>query len=195
MNRFSFRTFSFLFSLILFLASSYFDPKLAEANESPSNSELISLTQSSDKLLLGFPNQMLINSVNRMGNFPTGSGYSPAITQNGKLACMWSVNQVLKDAGLNTLGNDTLLVLEARDELLQGRGLLVSQLEAKPGDLVIIDAGSWQQHIGICLNHSCTQVKSNSSYQASFSWISNSGFKYPGGPYNSGTPEFWRLKN
>lgn len=116
-------------------------------------------------------------------------------TQNGKFACMWSVNQVLKDAGISPLGNDTLLVLEARDELLQGRGLLVSQLEARPGDLVIIDAGGWQQHIGICLNYSCTKVKSNSSHQASFSWISNSGFKYPQGPYNSGTPEFWRLKN
>lgn len=194
MNRSSFRTLSFLVSLMLPLASSCLKSKLAKANEPTTNPELISLNQS-EKPLLNRINQVLINSVNRMGNFPTGAGYSPAITQNGRLACMWSVNQVLKHAGLRPLGNDTLLVLEARDELLQGRGIRVSQLEARPGDLVIVDAGGWKQHIGICLNNSCTKVKSNSSGRASFSWISNHGFKYPGGPYNSGTPEIWRLKN
>lgn len=194
MNNLSFRILFFLISLILSLTCSYSNTKSAKANEPRPNSELVSLNQSG-KLLSDFTNQVLMDSVNRMGNFPTGSGYSPAITQNGKLACMWSVNQVLKNAGLSPLGNDSLLVLEAREELLQGRGLLISQSEAQPGDLVIIDAGGWTQHIGICLNHNCTKVKSNSSSRASFSWISNSGFEYPGGPYHSANPEIWRLKN
>ena len=194
MNHFTSRIPFFLVSLTLSLASFSSNPKSANANDIPSNSELISFNQP-DKQLLNFTNQILIDSVNRMGNFPTGSGYSPDITQNGRLACMWSVNQVLKHAGLSPLGNDTLLVLEAREELRQGRGFLVPQSEAKPGDLVIIDAGGWTQHIGICIDRNCTQVKSNSSSQASFSWISNSRFEYPGSPYHSANPEIWRLKS
>ena len=194
MNHFTSRIPFLLVSLTLSLASVSSRPKSAKANEPPDNAELVSLN-SSDNSLLDLTNQILIDSVNRMGNFPTGSGYSPEITQNGKLACMWSVNQVLKNAGLRPLGNDTLLVLEAREELLQGRGLPISQLDAQPGDLVIIDAGGWTQHIGICLDRNCTRVKSNSSDRASFSWISNSQFEHPGSPYHSVTPEIWRLKN
>ena len=194
MNRSSFRILLFPISLMLSFTISCLEPRLVKANEALTNPELISLNQS-EKLLLDRINHVLINSLNHMGSFPTGSGYSPAITQNGKLACMWAVNQVLKHAGLRPLGNDTLLVLEAKEELLRGRGIRVSQSEARPGDLTIVDAGGWTQHIGICLDHNCTKVKSNSSYHASFSWISGPGFRYPGGPYNSGNPEIWRLKN
>lgn len=194
MDHFTFRIPFLIVSLTCSLFSFSSNLKSAKANEPPDHAELVSLN-SSDNSLFDFANQILINSVNHMGNFPTGSGYSPDITQNGKLACMWSVNQVLKNAGLRPLGNDTLLVLEAREELLQGRGIQVSQLDAQAGDLVIIDAGGWTQHIGICLDRNCTKVKSNSSDRASFSWISNSKFEYPGSPYHSVTPEIWRLKN
>ncbi len=140
-------------------------------------------------------NQAIINSVNRMGNFPSGAGHSPSATLNGSLACMWAVNQILKNAGLRPLGNDTLAVLVARTELQRGRGVRVPLSEARPGDLTIVNAGGSRQHIGICLNNGCTRVKSNSSSRASFSWISGPGFKYPGSPYNGGTTEIWRVKN
>ncbi len=140
-------------------------------------------------------NQAIINSVNRMGNFPSGAGHSPSATLNGSLACMWAVNQILKNAGLRPLGNDTLAVLVARAELQRGRGVRVPLSEARPGDLTIVNAGGSRQHIGICLNNGCTRVKSNSSSRASFSWISGPGFKYPGSPYNGGTTEIWRVKN
>ncbi len=70
MNRFSFRILFFLVSFTLSLASYCLDSKVVKANEPPPNSELVSLNQSSDKLLLDVTNQLLINSVNRMGNFP-----------------------------------------------------------------------------------------------------------------------------
>lgn len=142
----------------------------------------------------GSINQSVLSSVETMGSFRTGAGYSPAATNNGRQACMWAVNQVLKNAGIKPLGNDTLAVLVAREDLRRGRGQQVSQREAKAGDLHIVDAGGGNQHIGICLNDGCTKVKSNSSSRASFSWISGAGFRYPGSPYNNGKSEFWRLK-
>lgn len=194
MNKLSLQIFSFIVSSILSLTFCGLESRPAKANPLPTNPNLISATRSSQPGL-NFINQALIASVNSMGNFPTGFGYSPSITQNGKLACMWSINQILKHAGFKPLGNDTLLVLEAREELRQGRGIEVSQSKAIPGDLAIVDAGGWIQHIGICLNDGCTKVKSNSSSRASFSWISNPKFRYPGSPYNSGKSEIWRLKS
>ena len=44
------------------------------------------------------------------------------------------------------------------------------------------------------LNKPEHRYKSNSSSRASFSWVSNPNFSYPGSPYNGATPQFWRLK-
>jgi hypothetical protein len=62
-----------------------------------------------------------------------------------------------------------------------GRGTLVSPAQAQPGDIVI---QAQDGHVGICMNVGCTQVLSNSSSNASFTWVSNTSFSpsYSGGP-------------
>jgi hypothetical protein len=65
--------------------------------------------------------------------------------------------------------------------LTAGRGTLVSPAQAMPGDIVI---QAQDGHVGICMNVGCTQVLSNSSSNASFTWVSNTSFSpsYSGGP-------------
>ena len=129
-------------------------------------------------------NQAILQAANAMRGFPTDNRYSPLATKNGKLACAWAVNKVLSHAGLQTLANNSLRVLEVEADLRNGRGVQVSPQQAQPGDLVLVDAGSHtnSQHIGICLTPGCTQTISNSSSKASFSWIGNGRFSpfYPG---------------
>ena len=65
--------------------------------------------------------------------------------------------------------------------LTSGRGTLVGQSSAKAGDIVI---QAQDGHVGICMNDGCTQVLSNSSSHASFTWVSDTSFSpsYSGGP-------------
>ncbi len=123
-------------------------------------------------------NQAILQTATSMRGFPTDNRYSPDATENGRYACTWAVNQVLINAGIEPLAGNSLSVLEVEASLRNDRGVQVSPQQAQPGDLVIVDAGSHtrRQHIGICLTPGCTQALSNSSSNASFSWISDGHF-------------------
>jgi predicted RNA-binding Zn ribbon-like protein len=62
--------------------------------------------------------------------------------------------------------------------LQSGRGTLISPSAAQAGDIVIEGNDG---HVGICMNDGCTQVLSNSSSKASFSWVSGTNFSGTGG--------------
>lgn len=94
----------------------------------------------------------------------------------GNVACAWAVNKVLNKAGIATIGSNPNLVVSVQNDLEAGRGQQVARSQAEPGDLVLAVGSGSRQHIGICQNNGCTQVLSNSSSKASFSWKSNTDF-------------------
>jgi len=98
---------------------------------------------------------------------------------NGRVSCAWAVNNVLTNAGIADL--DTTSVQSMENALEAGRGTLVDPSQAQPGDIVI---QAQDGHVGICINTGCTQVLSNSSSNANFTWVSNTSFSqsYSGGP-------------
>ena len=114
----------------------------------------------------------------------------------GNQACVWAVNKVLANAGIEPIGGamprnpwpgNQVYVPGAEYDLQNGRGTQVSMGEAKAGDIVI-EADQW--HIGICQNDGCSQVISNSSSRASFNWESNADFnRY----YGNGPSRIYRL--
>jgi hypothetical protein len=103
------------------------------------------------------------------------------------------VNEVLKHAGIDILGPiNPLFVPILKADLKAGRGIEISQAEAKPGDITLVDNGNYTQHIGICMSNGCTQVLSNSSSNASFTYFDIPGFpKVPA--YRVLKPEFYRV--
>jgi hypothetical protein len=59
-----------------------------------------------------------------MGEFPSTSPPSPAVTRNGRAACAWAVNQVLNHAGIDTVGGAEYLAVKAVErDLKNGRGI------------------------------------------------------------------------
>jgi hypothetical protein len=98
---------------------------------------------------------------------------------NGSVSCAWAVNKVLTSAGIANI--DSTSVQSMENALQAGRGTLVSPSQAMPGDIVI---QAQDGHVGICVNVGCSQVLSNSSSNASLTWISNTSFSpsYSGGP-------------
>lgn len=105
----------------------------------------------------------------------------------GNKACAWAVNNVLTNANVRTIGTSNVAQMESL--LRTGRGTLVTQKSAVCGDIVI-EAGD--SHVGVCLNAGCTQVISNSSSKAMFSWISDISFKPS---YSSGNGRVYRVNN
>lgn len=111
------------------------------------------------------------------------AAYQGASTANGPgdgvVACAWAVNNVLASAGIAPIDSSSVQSME--NALASGRGTLVNQSAAAAGDIVI---QAQDGHVGICLNTGCTQVLSNSSSRARFSWISGTDFAptYSGGP-------------
>ena len=97
----------------------------------------------------------------------------------GTVACAWAVNQVLTSDGIAPLDSNSVQSME--NALTSGRGTLVDPSQAQAGDIVI---QAQDGHVGICQNTGCTQVISNSSSNASFTWVSNTSFSqsYSGGP-------------
>jgi hypothetical protein len=94
----------------------------------------------------------------------------------------------MTDAGLPKIGKNPNLVESVEDDLKAGKGKLINkQSEAEPGDLAIAPG----QHIGICMNKGCTQIRSNSSSKAKFKWNSNGNF---GGAYGKNKPNIYRVK-
>lgn len=135
-------------------------------------------------------NIKIVDAVKRLGSF---SSNVPG-TDGGENACMWAVNNVLKEAGYAPLANDTLAVRTGQAALENGRGEKINIADAQAGDIVLVDKGGSRQHIGFCVNSGCTRTISNSSSRAQFSFRGNSNFSYPGSPYNGSTPQVYRLR-
>ena len=106
---------------------------------------------------------------------------------NGRVSCAWAVNNVLTNAGIADL--DSASVQGMENALEAGRGTLVDPSQAVPGDIVI---QAQDGHVGICMNVGCTQVLSNSSSNASFTWISNTSFSPS---YSGGTGRIYQVNN
>jgi cell wall-associated NlpC family hydrolase len=82
----------------------------------------------------------------------------------GNLACAWSVNNILANAGIQKVGSNTNYVPSVEQALQGGRGTKIDAADAGPGDIVIWPNG---HHIGIAMGNN--QVANNSSSRASFS--------------------------
>ncbi len=91
----------------------------------------------------------------------------------GNNACAWSVNRVLKQAGITPpLGENPNYVPSLVEALEGGRGQRIDDpSQIKAGDLVVAAENA---HIGVALEDgSATRVLSNSSSKASFRWESD----------------------
>ena len=141
---------------------------------------------------VGDLNAAIMDSVNR--NRGMSSAQIPG-TDGGNLACAAVVNAVLNDAGIAPLGGGppygSLAVSGIEDALRGGRGVEVNEAEAQPGDINIVDMGS-KRHVGICLNVGCSQVISNSSSNAAFTWESDGWFTPS---YGGGRRAIYRVTN
>lgn len=104
---------------------------------------------------------------------------------NGRLACAWAVNNILTNANISNIGSTNVAGMESA--LRGGRGTAVSASSAVCGD-IIIEAGD--DHVGVCLNAGCSQVISNSSSHATFSWRSGPDFAPS---YSSGMGRIYRV--
>jgi cell wall-associated NlpC family hydrolase len=81
----------------------------------------------------------------------------------GNLACAWSVNNILSNAGLQKVGSNPNYVPSVEGALQGGRGTAVDMKDAKPGDIVIFPGA---HHIGIYMGNG--MVANNSSSHAAF---------------------------
>lgn len=88
----------------------------------------------------------------------------------GNNACAWSVNRVLKKAGIPPLGENPNFVPSLLEALQNGRGQQVEPAASIAGDLVVAYG---EAHIGIALDDGCQTVLSNSSSKACFRWESD----------------------
>jgi hypothetical protein len=128
-------------------------------------------------------NGAIHRSMMAMGQFSSRDG-----PDGGNLACAWAVNRVLENAGIVSLGGDAPNWVPAVEADLQNnRGIPIDRSQGQAGDIVI---SGGQEHIGICLNDGCTQVRSNSSSRAAFTWDSDTDF---GGFYGSGPSRLYRI--
>lgn len=115
------------------------------------------------------------------------SQYEPN-TSNGKLACAWMVNKVIKKALNYQIGENLLYVPSVVEELDNGTGKRINQNQTRRGDIAIANGTNYQEglwHIGICANDQCNLVLSNSPFTTKFNWLSDAKFdgafdQYPG---------------
>ena len=105
----------------------------------------------------------------------------------GTVSCAWAVNNVLTNAGVANLDSTSVASMEGA--ITAGRGSLVAASSAVCGDIVI---QAQDGHVGICLNSGCTSVISNSSSNATFSWISGTDFAPS---YSGGAGRIYQLNN
>jgi len=89
----------------------------------------------------------------------------------GNEACAWTVNKVLNQSGIPTLGgNCSNSVACVEEDLQSGRGQQITdRSQALAGDIALIPG----KHIGICENTGCTQILSNASGARAFVWRSD----------------------
>ncbi|MGC9602823.1 MAG: pilin [Minisyncoccia bacterium] len=118
------------------------------------------------------------SSISTAGIAAAAASYTGASTSagpdGGNLACAWAVNNVLQSDGIAPIDGNSVPAMEAA--LQAGQGMLVSQSDAQAGDIVIEGNDG---HVGICQNNGCTSVISNSSSNATFTWVSNTNFNSP----------------
>lgn len=126
-------------------------------------------------------NAAILAAANQLRGMSTADGPG-----GGNVACAWTLNQVLRTAGIPALGENPNFVPSLLEALQQGRGRQVSSQEAKAGDLVV---ACGEEHIGIGLDQGCSRVLSNSSSRAAFVWESDLNFD---GFYN-GPSTIYRL--
>ncbi len=81
----------------------------------------------------------------------------------GNLACAWSVNNILANAGIKKVGSNTNYVPSVEAALKGGRGTQINIKDARPGDVVIFPNS---HHIGIAMGEG--RVANNSSSRAAF---------------------------
>lgn len=128
-------------------------------------------------------NAAIYDAMIAMGRFDSSAG-----PDGGNLACAWAVNRILENAGISSLGGEAPNWVPAVEADLQNnRGRPIDRSQGQAGDIVI---SGGQEHIGICLNDGCTQVRSNSSSRAAFTWDSDTDF---GGFYGSGSSRIYRI--
>lgn len=119
------------------------------------------------------------------------SSYNAPGTNNGRVACVWAVNQIFAKAGIPNPWRNSLAVKSAK-AALKGVAVKVPVSQAKPGDIVLWDGAGSRQHIGIVLADGATEVISNSSSKASWSWRAS---HQAVAPYYGGAPtEIYRLR-
>jgi Type IV secretion system pilin len=113
--------------------------------------------------------------------------------EGGNKACAWAVNNILRNANVTPVGDNSVKNVE--NALVRGRGARISQSDTVGGDLVLLvgartRSGREGNHIGVCLNNGCTQVLSNSSSAKAFRWRSGPTFSPS---YSGGLPRFFRV--
>jgi hypothetical protein len=114
-------------------------------------------------------NVAILKAAKELENMSTAGG-----PDGGRNACAWTVNQVLRKAGIPELGSNPDYVPDLLKALQTGRGKPMSPQTAKAGDLVIAYE---EAHIGISMDDGCQTVLSNSSSQARFCWRSDIDFQ------------------
>lgn len=110
-------------------------------------------------------NAAIVDAALKLRGMSTADG-----PDGGVNACAWSVDKVLREAGIPSLGDNPRYVPDVLQALKAGRGQQVSPQESKAGDLVVAYG---EEHIGISLEDGCKTVLSNSSSRACFSWESD----------------------
>jgi hypothetical protein len=104
----------------------------------------------------------------------------------GNNACAWSINRVLQEAGVESLGDNPDYVPSLVEALQNGRGEVIDPADAQPGDLVVACGDA---HIGVILDDGSSTVLSNSSSRGRFRWRSD--LDYDG--YYGGASTIYRV--
>ncbi len=97
----------------------------------------------------------------------------------GGNGCMEAVNQVMEKAGLQRFtgdGGGGVNITAAINDCQAGRCDLVSEAQAMPGDIIVVDDGVSRGHVGVCLSQGCSETISNSSSRQNFVWRSDGWF-------------------
>jgi hypothetical protein len=138
----------------------------------------------------GEVNQRIIQSAAAMEGRIDSSAY-------GGNGCMYAVNQVMQNAGLQPFTGDGMggvNIVAAINDCQSGRCDAVSAEQAQPGDIIIVDDGVSRGHIGVCVNQGCTETISNSSSRQNFVWRSDGWFSEAYGNTGAFTRYIFRVK-
>ena len=102
-----------------------------------------------------------------------------ALTDYGRNGCMYAVDTILQRAGLPMFGGSqpATNITSAEAGCKNGsRGTLINASDAKAGDILIMDDGVAEGHIGICTSDGCKTTLSNSTGRCNFVWESDGCF-------------------